>query len=57
MLGRFVEILEAFNLEDTDDRDQLARYLERIMSIVGIDGSGGLLNQWRYGFQPRLAPN
>ncbi len=27
-------------------------YIETIMDILGIESSDGLLNQWRYGFDP-----
>jgi hypothetical protein len=39
---------------DTEDREQLLRYLEDIMDIVGIASSDGLLNKWMYG--PILGP-
>lgn len=56
VLEQFREALPTFDLDDSEDRDQVARYLERVMDIVGIVDSGGLLNEWRYGFQPPSAP-
>ncbi len=37
---------------DSGERDRICHYLEQIMDILGIQGSGGLLNTWRYGFDP-----
>jgi len=56
VLECFRELLPAFDLADSEDQDQVARYMERVMDIVGVDDSGGLLNQWRYGFDPTPAP-
>jgi hypothetical protein len=37
---------------DSEDRDQLCFCIEELMDIVGLESSGGLLNDWRYGFNP-----
>ena len=37
---------------DSEDRDQLCFCIEELMDIVGLVSSGGLLNDWRYGFNP-----
>ena len=38
-----------FEETDTEDREQLLRYLEEIMDILGIASSDGLLNRRLYG--------
>lgn len=43
-----------FEPVDTEDREQLLRYLEEIMDILGIASSDGLLARWMYG--PVLGP-
>jgi hypothetical protein len=45
-------LLPQFEDDDTEDREQLCRYLVHIKDIVGIDSLGGLLNRWMYGFDP-----
>jgi hypothetical protein len=52
VLNEFKPTLKEFEYEDSEDRDQLLRYIERIMDIFGIESSDGLLNKWRYGFDP-----
>lgn len=37
---------------DSEDQDQFCRSIEALMDIVGLESSGGLLNKWRYGFNP-----
>ena len=56
VLSYFEEMLEKFPAADTDDKDQVCTYLEAIMDILEIDGSGGLLNRWIYGFDPTDLP-
>lgn len=55
VLGQFAKTLAQFEPTDSEDRDRLCAYLEQIMDIVGIESSGGLLNRWRYGFDPTPA--
>ena len=38
-----------FQASDTEDREQLVRYLQEIMDILGIASSDGLLSRWTYG--------
>jgi len=52
VLNEFKPTLKEFEYEDSEDRDQLLRYIENIMDIFGIESSDGLLNKWRYGFDP-----
>lgn len=50
VLGTFKRALAGLELHDSEERDQVLIYLERIMSIVGVTNSCELLNVWRYGF-------
>jgi hypothetical protein len=52
VLSEFRRTLAEFDSSDSEERDRLLAYLERIMDIVGIESSDGLLNDWRYGFDP-----
>ena len=52
VLGEFKPTLKAFDLEDSDDKDEMLRHVEDVMAIFGIQSSDGLLNKWRYGFDP-----
>ena len=45
MLGRGVT-------KDTEDRERLCSYFEELMDIVGLESSGGHLNNFMYGFDP-----
>ena len=38
-----------YNL-DTEDRERVCGYFEEIMDAVGLESSGGILNEWMYGF-------
>jgi hypothetical protein len=49
VLSEFARTLDEFEPIDTEDREWLLRYLERIMDILGIESSDGLLNRWLYG--------
>lgn len=35
---------------DSEDQDQFCASIEALMDIVGLESSGGILNQWRYRF-------
>ena len=52
VLGEFKSMLTEFDLADSEEQDRALRYMENIMDVLGIEGSDGLLNQWRYGFDP-----
>ena len=56
VLSEFRRTLTKFDSADSEERDQLLAYLERIMDIVGMESSDGLLNNWRYGFDPAAKP-
>ena len=53
VLGEFQSALNAFVSEDTEERERVCCYLERIMDCVRINNSDGLLNNWMYGFDPK----
>jgi uncharacterized protein DUF4844 len=53
-LAEFAKTMAEFEATDTEDREQLVRYLEEIMDLLGIASSDGLLNGWMYG--PVLGP-
>lgn len=42
--------LANFDSSESEERDQLLVYFDKIMSICGVESSGELLNIWRYGF-------
>jgi hypothetical protein len=52
VLGEFLEMLKGFEHADTEEREEACTYCERVMKIVGIQSSDGLLNAWLY----RLGP-
>lgn len=35
---------------DTEDRERICNYIEELMDIVGLESSGGHLNNFMYGF-------
>ena len=49
VLAQFAKTTSEFEASDTEDREQLVRYLQEIMDILGIASSDGLLNRWMYG--------
>lgn len=38
---------------DTEDRERVCHYFEELMDIVGLESSGGLLNDFMYSFDPK----
>jgi len=53
-LMEFAKTMAEFEAIDTEDREQLLRYLSAIMDVLGIADSDGLLSRWMYG--PILGP-
>ncbi len=49
VLAQFAKTTIEFEADDTEDREQLVRYLKEIMDILGIASSDGLLSRWMYG--------
>lgn len=37
---------------DTEDAEHVASNFEKIMDCIGLESSGGVLNEWMYGFNP-----
>ncbi len=50
VLGRMKLLLNSATSWDTEDQEQLGRYLNRVLEITQLKGSGELINVWRYGF-------
>lgn len=50
VLGTIKSALASFRNHDTEEQEQMLRYCERILAILGINSSGELFNVWRYGF-------
>lgn len=48
-LERFTDIYLQL---DTVDRERVCSYFEELMDIVGLESSGGHLNDFMYGFDP-----
>ncbi|MDR6968894.1 hypothetical protein J2X31_002920 [Flavobacterium arsenatis] len=48
-LDRFAELYLEL---DTADRERVCLYFEELMDIVGLESSGGHLNNFMYGFDP-----
>ena len=42
---------------DTEDRERVCRYFEEMMDAIELESSGGLLNEWMYGFDPTGSPS
>ena len=53
VLGLFRPTMERFDVADSVDRDRFLAYLQELMDILKIESSDGLLDKWRYGFDPR----
>jgi hypothetical protein len=54
VLAEFAKTMAEFEATDTEDREQLLRYLGEIMDILGIADSDGQLSRWMCG--PILGP-
>jgi Domain of unknown function (DUF4844) len=53
VLALFRPTMVEFEDADSEERDRFLQYLEELMGIFGIESSDGLLNKWRYGFDPK----
>jgi Domain of unknown function (DUF4844) len=56
VMAEFLKMLRHFEQWDSEEREQVCTYCERVMDILGIQSSDGLLNQWLYGFDPDKRP-
>lgn len=52
VLSEFQRMLKVFEHEDSEEKERACDYCERVMKILGIERSDGLLNTWLYGFDP-----
>ena len=50
VLEQFRSTLASVGTVDSEEKEQICTYLERIMDILGLESSDGLLNNWLYGF-------
>lgn len=41
--------LEAFDKQESEEQDQLVVYLSRLLDILGVTSTDGLIGTWRYG--------
>lgn len=56
VLSEFLQMLKAFEGEDTEEREKACTYCERVMDLLSIESSDGVLNTWLYGFDPEQLP-
>ena len=56
VLSEFLEMLRSFEREDSEEREEACLYCERVMAILGIESSDGVLNTWLYGIDPEQKP-
>jgi hypothetical protein len=52
VLDEIASTLPAFEELHSEDKDRALEYIEQVMDAVGLESSDGLLNRWRYGFDP-----
>jgi hypothetical protein len=55
VLAEFQTMLDSYQSPETEEREEICRYCERVMSVLGIERSDGLLNRWLFGFDPNDA--
>src|SRR5688572_3056811 len=46
VLSEFLVMLAAFESADSEEREQACSYCERVMEILNIESSDGVLNKW-----------
>jgi Domain of unknown function (DUF4844) len=49
VLNEFQSTLDGLRLSDTEDRERAAGYCEKVMDVLHIASSDGVLNRWMYG--------
>jgi len=49
ILQNFKSTLSSFTERDSEDRDMLINYMDKVMSVLDVKSSNELLNVWRYG--------
>lgn len=50
LMKKSLKKFETYNL-DTEDREYICGYFEKIMDAIELESSGGVLNDWLYGFK------
>ena len=50
VLEQFRSMLASVGSVDSEEKEQMCMYLERMMDILGLESSDGRLNSWLYGF-------
>lgn len=53
LLKSMRQFLYSSSSSDTENREYLASYMEKILDVYSISSSDGLLNEWMYGFNPK----
>jgi hypothetical protein len=48
LMKKNLKKFDVYNL-DTEDREYICGYFEKIMDAIELESSGGVLNQWLYG--------
>lgn len=50
LLSKRINKFNKYDL-DTEDREYIAGFFEKIMEAIGLESSRGILNEWLYGFK------
>ncbi|MPS72458.1 MAG: DUF4844 domain-containing protein [Chryseobacterium sp.] len=50
LMKKSLKKFDTYNL-DTEDREYICGYFEKIMDAIELESSGGVLNDWLYGFK------
>ncbi len=50
VLDEFEQALFKLRREDTEEKERAGVYIDRIMDILDIESSDGLVERWRYGY-------
>ncbi len=51
LMADTIKELDKYN-PDSEDKELICIYFEKIMEIIDLKSSGGILNNWLYGFDP-----
>lgn len=49
LIAKNITKFDIYNL-DTEDREYVCHSFEKIMDAINLESSGGILNEWMYGF-------
>ncbi|AWM13818.1 hypothetical protein DI487_08040 [Flavobacterium sediminis] len=50
LISECLTMFNKYNL-DTEDKEYIANFFEKIMDAIELETSGGALNEWLYGFK------